>query len=370
MINRSPHFALAACACAALLAGCSKPDGAPIDFEVCFGEVGMSPGQYSYPRGIDSDGSTLWIVDKAARVQRIDPATGASLGGWRMPAWTNGKPTGITVWKPEGGSEADERIFLADTHYNRIMVYGLGASPLPPEAKDPGNDGTAWGARVQLIEQFGSTGTAPGQFTYPTDVAILPTADGREIKRLYVSEYGGTDRISAFERDASGAWACIFTFGRFGSGSDSRTIEFSRPQSMVIDRVAKELIIADACNHRIGRFTLDGELIRWFGSPDAPGSGPGQFTYPYGIALLPDRTLLVCEYGNNRVQHIDLQTGKGLGTFGQRGRGTGQLAIPWGIAMVGDKAFVLDSGNNRVMGFAAPSPVRSVTQAASSKEAR
>ncbi|MEI7658732.1 MAG: hypothetical protein WCK33_11775 [Phycisphaerae bacterium] len=344
-------------ACLLAAGGCGRHhDGAPINHVVCFGEVGMSPGQFSYPRGIDADGTSLWIVDKAARVQRIDPATGRSLGGWRMPAWSNGKPTGITVWRPAGGRDGDELIFLADTHYHRIMIYALGQSP--GGDKDPGNDGTAWGERVKLVGQFGSYGSEPGHFTYPTDIAVLPTADGRDIDRLYVSEYGGTDRISIFKRDASGAFACVGTFGRFGSGSDPAQVEFSRPQSMAIDLEARELIVTDACNHRLGRFTLEGALVRWIGSPDEAGPEPGHFKYPYGLVLLPGRTALVVEYGNNRLQHVDLETGQGLGTYGRAGRGPGELAIPWGVALVDGKAYVLDSGNNRVMGFEAPAGSR------------
>lgn len=357
---RKTHAGIRAAASLGLLiaiAGCERHrDGEPIDHAVCFGEVGMSPGQFSYPRGIDADGSSLWIVDKAARVQRIDPATGRSLGGWRMPQWSNGRPTGITVWRPAGGRDGDALIFLADTHYHRIMIYALGEAS--GGAKDAGNDGTAWGDRVKLVGQFGSYGSAPGHFTYPTDIAVLPTADGRDIDRLYVSEYGGTDRISIFQRDASGSFACVGTFGRFGSGSDPKQVEFSRPQSIAIDLEARELIVADACNHRLGRFTLDGTLVKWIGSPDEAGQDLGRLKYPYGLALLPGRTALVVEYGNNRVQHIDLETGQGLATYGRTGRGPGELAVPWGVAMVGDAAYVLDSGNNRVMGFAAPSGSR------------
>jgi DNA-binding beta-propeller fold protein YncE len=118
------------------------------------------------------------------------------------------------------------------------------------------------------------------------------------------------------------------------------------------------LIVADACNHRLGRFTLDGRLVKWIGSPDEASSDLGRLKYPYGIALLPGRTALVVEYGNNRVQHLDLETGLGLATYGRTGRGTGELAVPWGVALVGGTAYVLDSGNNRVMGFDAPASAR------------
>src|SRR5436190_8673840 len=78
------------------LSGCShrEPAGGPIQVKVCFGEVGLSPGQFSYPRCLDHDATSLWAIDKQARVQRLDPRTGQWLGGWQMPEWSNGKPTG------------------------------------------------------------------------------------------------------------------------------------------------------------------------------------------------------------------------------------------------------------------------------------
>jgi len=336
--------------------GCTRtpPAGGPLAYSTCFGEVGMSPGQFSYPRGMDHDDTTIWVVDKAARVQRIDPKTGDSLSGWRMPDWKLGKPTGITVWKPKGGggggTDADERIFVADTHYHRVMIYAFGKAALQPGEKDPGNDGTAWGAPVRLVGQFGGYGTRAGQFTYPTDIAVLPTRDGKSIKRLYVSEYGGCDRVSVYEPSGPDAYECKFTFGRFGSGGGAEPVEFSRPQSIAIDADRNELIVADACNHRLGRFTTEGRLVKWISSPDLAGSPPGQFMYPYGLSLIGDGTAMVAEFGNNRVQHIDLDSGESLGIYGQQGRGDGQLATPWAVTVQGETMYVLDSGNNRVMG--------------------
>jgi hypothetical protein len=69
--------------------------------------------------------------------------------------------------------------------------------------------------------------------------------------------------------------------------------------------------------------------------------------------MLPDGTLLVAEYGNNRVQRFD-QIGKPLGVFGTIGRGPGELQYPWGVAGTDDKVFVLDSGNNRVQMIRTP----------------
>jgi hypothetical protein len=220
-----------------------------------------------------------------------------------------------------------------------------------------------------------------------TDVAVLPTPDGKAIARLYVSEYSGNDRISVWEPDApvtkkallammgpaaDGAHTAVpriaecpfhfkFSFGHYGSGASPDDVQFNRPQSMAIDLERRELIVTDACNHRLGRFTLDGKLIAWISGPDETGPEPGHFMYPYGLCLLEDGSALVAEFGGNRVQHVELPSGASLGIYGQAGRGEGQIAAPWGIAVLGKTAYVLDSGNNRVIGFEAPKVSRRET---------
>jgi hypothetical protein len=53
---------------------------------------------------------------------------------------------------------------------------------------------------------------------------------------------------------------------------------------------------------------------------------------------------------------VDLDKGTIVATYGQPGRGDGELTTPWSVVVTGDDAFVLDSGNNRIMAFAAPAP--------------
>jgi len=64
--------------------------------------------------------------------------------------------------------------------------------------------------------------------------------------------------------------------------------------------------------------------------------------------LLSDGTLVVCEFGNNRLQLFSPE-GKSLAVYGGAGGELGQLAYPWGVAVDARRtAFVVDAGNNRV----------------------
>jgi hypothetical protein len=324
-----PVRAISVCALVLLAGGlgaCDSPvsEGRPLRVSATIGGTGLSPGQFVYPRAIDASGDRVWVIDKTARVQGFDLATGELVGGFRMPELTLGKPTGVTLAPGPDGREA---IYVPDTHYHRVLIYE------PP----------APGGAPTLLASFGEYGDGPGQFVYPTDVAVMVGADGLP-ERIYVSEYGGNDRISVFD----GSYAFQFSFGSPGTGPGA---EFNRPQSIGIDGSLGELVVTDASNHRVGRFTLDGELVGWLGGV---GAGPGEFAYPYGLALPGNGTALVSEFGNGRVQHVDLRSGECLGLYGTPGRGEGELMNPWGVAVAGEEVYVLDSGIDQVVSFEAP----------------
>lgn len=282
--------------------GCDEQDEGAVVVQAVFGETGMGEGEFSYPRAIArSPDGLIYVADKTGRIQRFS-ADGTWQLQWQMPDYKEGKPTGMTVAR-------DGRLFVADTHYYRVMVFD--------------RDG-------REVGRFGRRGSGDGEFELPTDVAV--DANGF----IYVSEYGGNDRISKFTPD----WKYVTSFGGPHSGSAA----LSRPSGLVFDERG-DLWVADACNHRVCRFDRSGRLLATIGGP---GKGPGELRYPYDIDLLDDGTLLVCEFGNNRVQRFN-RSGASLGTWGVAGRKTGQLAYPWGLAVGSDRnVYVVDSGNNRV----------------------
>ncbi len=298
--------------CMVVPPGCGSGDTSeaqPLPVTERFGHPGRGPGQFVYPRAIatDDDRGTVYVIDKTARVQVFDRG-GRWLREWIMPAFENGKPTGIAVG-PNGN------VYIADTHEFRVIEF-------TPEGEE--------------VARFGTFGQEPGAFTYPTDVAFGP--DGT----LYVSEYGGNDRIQVFGPDGT----LRSVIGRFGEGPG----EFNRPQSMVVDPAGERIYVADSCNHRIQVLAPDGEVIRIIGGV---GRSPGSLHYPYDLVLLEDGSLLVSEFGSSRIQRFDPE-GRWLGAWGSHGHGPDQLNAPWSIDRMGDTVFILDSGNDRVQMIDAP----------------
>ncbi len=289
--------------CVIALTGCDRKAPGDARVNAVFGGPGLSPGEFSYPRAIavsPVDGC-LYIVDKTARIQRFSHK-GEYQHQWRMPEWVNGKPTGLFVDKTD-------RIWVADTHYARVMVFD--------------RDG-------KELFRFGRHGEGHGEFTFPTAV----TLDREGV--VYVGEYGGNDRISRFSQDG--------TFISFFADKTSGPAWVERPTGLIFDET-DVLWLADACHHRICRYSREGKLLSAFGSA---GDGAGQLNYPYGLALEPRGTVLVADRGNNRIVRFE-RSGKYLGSWGSPGRAVGQLAQPWNVA-VSSKGLIyaLDSWNNRV----------------------
>ncbi len=274
-----------------------------------FGSSGPGPGEFLYPRAIDASGdSTIWVIDKTARLQHFD-AAGKYLGGFAMPDSATGKPTGLTV-APNGD------VWVADTHYHRVVVFHP--------------DGTE-------VRRFGAYGTGPGQMVYPTDVAFA--GDGR----VFVSEYGGNDRVNIWSTKGK----FLGSFGSFGADSG----QLSRPSAVAVDATRSRLYVADACNHRIAVYDLSGKVLSYIGSV---GRDMGQLRYPYDLALTADGRIVVCEYGNNRIQ-IFSPDGRSLAVLGGPGRQLGELAYPWGVAIGADAlAYIVDAGNNRIQAWRLP----------------
>ncbi len=285
----------------------------PVPHDVAFGRPGNIDGRFDYPRALamDERRQRVYVVDKSARVQRFS-LDGTLETWWRMPAYDNGKPTGISL-------DDEGRVLVADTHEHRIAIFS------------PDGD---------LLETHGGLGTAPGQFIYPTDVAQGP--DGT----WFVSEYGGNDRIQVFDED----WNPIGIIGVFGEAPPDEAPRpvprLARPQSIDWDDAAGELFIADAVNHRIVVTDREGTTRRVLGGP---GLEPGRLGYPYDLAVEPDGTIMVIEFGNNRVQRLDAVTGESLGIWGGTGIEPGRLRYPWGIDAGEQRFVVLDSGNSKVL---------------------
>ena len=87
-------------------------------------------------------------------------------------------------------------------------------------------------------------------------------------------------------------------------GKDTRTVSrpgrpFNRPTNVAVGPKG-DLYISDGYgNCRVHQFSPTGELKRSWG---VPGSGPGEFFLPHGVAVSADGRVFVCDRENDRIQ--------------------------------------------------------------------
>ena len=290
--------------------------------QLVWGRRGWSEGRFIKPRAITIDSSDqLYIVDTTGRIQVFD-SDGQHLRHWNIPQTKNGRPTGLAVERLAGTTTSDdEHLLVADTHYYRMLVY------------------TLEGDLVEDAQIGGTAGFGPGQFAFVTDAAC----DDQGC--FYIGEYGDSDRIQKFDPDGQ----FMTQFG--GTGREPE--QFMRPQGLVVG--GDVLWIADAGNHRIQRYDIRSETPKLIDIWGREGKGLGEFWYPYGMSLASDGSLVICEYGNQRLQRFS-PTGELLASWGSPGFDVGQLHEPWGVVVDSqDRVHVLDSNNHRVQRLQLPS---------------
>lgn len=184
-------------------------------------------------------------------------------------------------WKEVAGVATDSR--------DRVFVFSRGEHPLLVFESD-GTFFAEWDA-IMFVRPHGIT-VGPDDCVYCTDDM--------------------SHTVRKFSPDGK----LLFTLGTHGQPSDTgatsidfRTITHSGPPFHYPTNLAVapsgELYITDGYgNARVHVFSPDGQLQFSWGEP---GSGPGQFRVPHGIAIGPDGTVYVADRENSRIQLFTLK---------------------------------------------------------------
>ncbi len=129
--------------------------------------------------------------------------------------------------------------------------------------------------------------------------------------------------------------------------------QFQNPRDIAVAPDGS-LYIADTMNHRIQHLAADGTVLQVWGSfaDLARGEAPnGTFYEPWGVAVGPDGTVYVSDTWNHRIQRFSAE-GEFLSQWGFFGQGETPFAL-WGprdIAIDSQgQVFVSDTGNKRVV---------------------
>jgi sugar lactone lactonase YvrE len=216
------------------------------------------------------------------------------------------------------------------------------------------NKVAAYSPTGELLREWGSKGTADGEFQLPGSIALGPD------DLLYVGDQGNS-RVQKFTREGAfvGKWGELGRGpGQFG-GDESPGGRFAGPQFVAFDS-ASNVYTTDAALDRVQVFTPEGAFVTAWGSDTSEPGGFGPPTVgkdgspgpggPIGICVDHNDRVWVSAT-NHRVQQFSA-SGEYLRGIGGAGAEPGQFHTPHGMAIDshGD-LYVADTMNARIQKF-------------------
>jgi sugar lactone lactonase YvrE len=240
-----------------------------------------------------------------------------------------GQDMSLQNWNPS----EKFRLYIRKDVVSQLWDYGSTAATVPVQV-DP-YEGKQISINADKV--IGTIGTEPGQFQNPRDIALA--ADGS----LYVSDTSN-NRIQHLAADGS----VLQVWGSFADISKGAAPggTFYEPWGIAVG-LDGSVYVADIWNHRIQKFTADGEFISmwgYFGQADTPFALWG----PRDIAIDTNGNIFVTDTGNKRIVIYD-PDGNYVNQFGSVGLETGQFDEPVGIAVDKDGlVYIADTWNQRI----------------------
>jgi hypothetical protein len=286
-----------------LLPGVHQPgwyphEGAPLKYRVNlrFGEELVMPATAAGDLRFSQSGSSLPVGWKFGRVSAVatdsagdvyvfhrgkeaDPvivfdAQGRYLRGWGRGLF--GEPHGLRIDK-------DDNVWITDVGTHQVLKF------------------SRQGELLLALGKKGISGADAETFNRPTDVAFAPAGE------FYVSDGYGNSRVVKFSKLGK----YLFAWGKAGTAPG----EFHTPHSVAVD--AKGTVyVSDRENNRIQMFSPEGKYLRQW---THLGSTQSLFLTARGeLWILTHRDNVEGGAYNTlggRVMHVDLRSGKILGSF-------------------------------------------------------
>ncbi|MEA3358676.1 MAG: SMP-30/gluconolactonase/LRE family protein, partial [Thermodesulfobacteriota bacterium] len=321
-----------------------------------WGEFGSGDGELIYPTGITTDGkNNIYVCDgNNFRIQKFT-SNGQFITKWGSTGSGDGEffyPSGITV---DGGNN----VYVADTGNGRIQKFAsdgrfitkwdagcsvgiaVSKSGYVYVADSCNHCIQKFTSDGQFTTKWGSEGSADGEFNFGNHY-IGMAIDGNG--NIYVVDFGN-HCIQKFTSDGR----FIAKWGSEGSADGEFNFgNYLHPSGVGVAVDENDYVyVADRVNHRVQKFTSDGQFITKWGNE---GSADGESWYPIAIAIDKSENVYVVDE-NNRIQ-VFTSDGQFITKFGEFGSTAGQLAAPFGICVsASNRVYVADTLNARIQVF-------------------
>lgn len=242
----------------------------------------------------------------------------------------------IDLSLPNWSPAARMRMYVRKDVLARLWNYGQ--APLTEEVVADPYEGKE--ANLEASRIAGGQGSQPGQFQQPRGLTVAP--DGT----LWVAD---TMNHRLQQLDAEGN--VLKTLGSFGDVATGQAPggTFNQPWGIAAGPDGS-IYVADTWNHRIQKFTAQGEFVQMWGYLGQEGNAEA-FYGPRGIAVDREGRIYVTDTGNKRVV-VFASDGTPLTQFGTAGVWAGAFDEPVGIAVDADgRVYVADTWNQRIQVF-------------------
>ncbi len=224
-------------------------------------------GLLSKPAGITSDSQQrIYVTDLLQKRVVVYDRDGNFLRGIGKKGQLE-RPVGVAVDEKLG------RVYVVDVKKHHIAVFDM---------------------KGKRVSTLGRRGAKPGQFNFPTNVAI-----DRQGK-LYVVD-SMNFRVQIIDPDGR----VLRTFGEIGDGLG----KFTRPKGIGVDSEG-HIYVVDAAFNNFQIFDQRGSLLLFVGSI---GREPGQFWLPGGAYVDDQNRIYVADQYNFRVQVFQYLGERGTG---------------------------------------------------------
>ena len=223
------------------------------------------------PIAIATDAEGKIYVSDSARARvfvfRPDLKFAGTIGGISKSESIFKRCTGLAIDKQR------QRIYVVDTLAMQVVALGL--------------DG-------KVMQRFGKPGDGPGEFNYPTHIAV--DRDGS----LWVMD---SLNFRVQHLDVTGKF--LSGFGHLGDAIG----EFDKAKGITLDGQGRVYVV-DSRNDRVQVYDQEGRLLFFFGQT---GAAEGQFFLPEGIATDSQNRIYVADGYNRRVEIFHLRPESAMG---------------------------------------------------------